>query len=77
MNEMRNNLNEMRKGRKLESCEKMKEKMNKMRRGRKDKFKCDYLNLPPLAAGKHTVTPDSLLAITWANIYHTGSKISK
>ena len=61
-------MNEMRKGR---------EKMSKIRRGRKEKLECDYLNLPPLAAGKHTVTPDSLFAITWANIYHTGLNISK
>ena len=28
----------------------------------------DHLNFPPLATGKHTVTPDSLLAMTWTNI---------
>lgn len=62
-------MNGIRKGRK--------EKMIKIRRGGKENFECDYLNLPPLAAGKHTVTPDSLLAITWANIYHTDLNISK
>ena len=31
----------------------------------------DYLNFPPLATGKHTVTPDSLLAMTWEQTFST------
>ena len=46
---------------KFEEDEKAKKKTHL---NKKEKFEYDYLNFPPLAAGKHTVTPDSLLAIT-------------
>ena len=56
--------------RRLEKTFEMRKVKDQMKKGKCLKTIVN-LNFPPLATGKHTVTPDSLLAMTWEQTFST------